>query len=999
VGALSLCIGPASAAAFTDLPDAPRRFVVEQWTIRDGLPQNSVTDILQDRRGYLWITTFGGLARYDGHSFRVFDMGSAPGLDVARFMSIFEAEDGALWLGGERGRVLRLEDGVFESVTVPAEAAGSPIAGFAQRSDGSVWAASKAGPLLWTKEVATVVALPATVRDREVRSIHVDSHDRVWVGVVGGAICIAGDCPPASSSAPGPAPHSLADHPRGLLALGGGGLTLGDPASGDSLIEGNAGWAGEVVYDPARDRVWVSSHASVYAQGETGFARVELPEDRYMVRALLLDREGAVWVGTDGAGLFQVRDRGVLVHGAESGLVSPSVRTVLPDPAGGLWIGAGCDALHRLESGRFSALPLPRQSGCVGPMAIDEDGSLWFGAGPNLHHRTTAGVLTSTTFGASPVYSLHRSPTGWWVGRDRGGLVHVSEGIAEDVPGAEELAGVSVRVIEPGPDGELWLGTDEGVAVLREGELRRIDRSRGLAAGVVRAILIDGDGTAWVGTYGGGLTRIRGRRIDRFSRSTGLCDNVVSSIVDGGDGALWMNGNRGVFRVHRSSIDGVATGAHDRLECTLLESGEGNGGVAPAGARTPDGKLFFPTIAGVAEVEPSSFRDVSVPPLMTIERATVDGRALTDGASLGPGRGNLMVQAVALSLGPGDLQFEHRLLGHDEDWVSAGTSTLVRYMGLPPGTYTIEVRARNDHGDAGAPAAMAFALQPALHQRPWFPWAAAVFGFLLVALAWSVRAAGFRRHAAELEAEIAARKALMDQLRQAQRVEVMGHLAGGVAHDFNNVLTAAGGSAGLLRADLDGTEHVELVDEVQKAVERGADLAKRLLQFARGGELSPVPVVVAAVVDDLLPILRRVVPVRINILLEASEAGLQAELDRVELEQAVMNLVVNARDAIADRGTIRMRVQARELELGEARARGLPAGRYVVLTVRDDGEGMDEELQSRVFAPFFTTKEAGVGTGLGLATVQRVVGQARGFVRLESTPGAGTTFELWFPAL
>lgn len=1001
VAVLALSSGTATAATLDSLPTAPERYVVEQWTTRDGLPQNSVTDILQDREGYLWITTFGGLARYDGRTFRIFDMDSEAGLDVARFMSIFEDASGALWLGGERGRVLRFEEGHFEDVDVPVGVGGSPIIGFAQQADGTVWAATKAGPVRWHDGEPTVVELPAGAQDREVRSILVDAEDRVWAGIVGGPVCISGDCPTAPPLVEGlGAAHALARHLEfGLLSLSREGLAAGIvPGEGWLAEVKDAGWAGGVFHEPRTGRIWFTAYDSVYVGKPGAFERVELSTGKYHIRALLLDRAGAVWVGTDGGGLLQIRDRHVQVHGEAAGLASPSVRTVLPDPEGGLWVAAGCNVLHRLNGDAFETHPLPSEAGCIGPMAWGEDGALWYAGGPRLYRRDLAGDTLVATL-ESDVLALHPSPSGWWVGTGGAGLLHLTGGVASAVPGAEPLSAGSVRVIARAPNGALWLGTDAGVAILMDGSLRRLGGEEGLGAGAVRAIHIDPDGVAWVGTYGGGLTRIDEAKVDRFGRSEGLCDHVVSAIIPGDDGALWMNGNRGVFRVQRVSIEGFLAGDRSRIGCRLFESGEGNGGVQPAGARGPDGRLYFATIAGVAEVDPPRIAAASAPPRMTIEEAQVDGRILADGAQVGPGRGDLRVETAVLSLAPGALHIEHRLVGGDDGWLSDGAATSVRYMGLPPGSYRLDVRARNDMGDVGEIASLGFVLDPVLHQRIWFRWALALFLFGVVSGAWSLRSGSLRRHAAELQAEIDARKRLMDQLRQAQRVEVMGHLAGGVAHDFNNLLTAAGGGASLLRADLAGTEHEELVEEIQTAIERGADLAQRLLQFARGGEPRPVPLVLTAVVDELVPILRRVVPSRISILLEAATPGLRAQLDRVELEQAVMNLVVNARDAISDKGTIRMRIEARQIGIGEARARSVDEGGYVVLIVRDDGEGMDKELQGRVFAPFFTTKKEGVGTGLGLATVQRVVGQAGGFVLLESEVGVGTRFELWFPAL
>jgi len=563
---------------------------------------------------------------------------------------------------------------------------------------------------------------------------------------------------------------------------------------------------------------------------------------------------------------------------------------------------------------------------------------------------------------------------------------------------APELAGASVRTLARAADGTLWVGTSRGLLLVAgDGTTSLVGEADGLGAGAVRDVLFDEDGAAWVGSYGGGLSRVRDGRVERFTRAEGLCDDVVSRILDGGDGALWMNGNRGVFRVPRAAFDELTSGQRSALPCALLESGEGNGGAQPAGWRGRDGRLWFPTIDGLAVVDPAGFDFEPVPPLVAVEWATLDDLPVSDGVALGPGRGDLVVQYAGLAFSPpGELVYKHRLHGYEEAWVDSGTSRVARYAGLPPGSYRFDVVARSVSGESSDVASVSFSKAPGLHERSWFPLAVGLLVLAIVSAAWSLRLRTVARHAARLQSEIDARTTLMDQLRQAQRVEVLGQLAGGVAHDFNNVLMAVGGMAELLQGELEGRESA-MAGEIVAAAERGGQLANRLLEFSKGRGVQLEPVSPAAVFTELLPMLQRMLGEGVDMKLAELDPDLRAMVDRVELEQALMNLVVNARDALTGPGSITLSVGACALPVGEARARGIDPGTFVVVSVVDDGEGIDERVRSRLFEPFFTTKEPGTGTGLGLMSVHRVAAQAGGFVKIDSELGSGTTFQLWFP--
>jgi signal transduction histidine kinase len=237
----------------------------------------------------------------------------------------------------------------------------------------------------------------------------------------------------------------------------------------------------------------------------------------------------------------------------------------------------------------------------------------------------------------------------------------------------------------------------------------------------------------------------------------------------------------------------------------------------------------------------------------------------------------------------------------------------------------------------------------------------------------------------EVEARLAQRES---ELRRAQRLEALGQVAGGVAHDFNNLLTVIIGRIELAR-QLDGAARPHL-DTALEAADRAQAMTHRLLAFESGNVPKPSDIDLGEAVRGMNDMLRHLVPAGVNIETELDPRLSPVRADRAQLEQVILNLVVNARDALSERGgTIRIRTGQRSAPSGERRT---------FLAIQDDGVGMSEEIKRRVFEPFFTTKTAGGGTGLGLATVARVVEQSHAELELESAPGRGTTVTVIFGA-
>src|SRR5229473_1769673 len=247
--------------------------------------------------------------------------------------------------------------------------------------------------------------------------------------------------------------------------------------------------------------------------------------------------------------------------------------------------------------------------------------------------------------------------------------------------------------------------------------------------------------------------------------------------------------------------------------------------------------------------------------------------------------------------------------------------------------------------------------------------------------------------------DVTEKRTLERQLRMAQKMEAIGRLSGGIAHDFNNLLGVIIGYSGVLKKSLDKSQPTfEYATEIEKAGQRAASLTRQLLAFSRQQVLTPSVLSLNSLVSDMEKMLPRLLGEDINVSLSLEPALGNVRADQSQIEQVIMNLAVNARDAMPSGG--KLQIQTANVELDHAYTRDHPgskAGSYVMLAIADSGTGMNPETIAHIFEPFFTTKALGEGTGLGLATVYGVVKQSNGYIWVDSAPGKGSTFQIYLP--
>ena len=1024
---------PAVASAQAGAPPPgldPRRpisqYLHDIWTIDQGLPQNGVLAIAQGRDGYLWLGTEAGLVRFDGVSFTTFTTANTSALKdnyISAVMVDSSQRPTDVLVGTWVGGVSRL--GAGTSAAIPG-AEGAFVNGVYRDRAGRLWVARTGGLLL----LQDGTFQPAAGSKGSVFSLAEDSSGLLLAGTNDGLVTWQGDrlvpWQPRGGRITGAVWTVYHDHadgwwfgtPEALFYYAGGRLRRFDAAQG--LPPGGV----TSILETRNGQLWVGTDGGGLARLVNGrfqrfAARDGLSDDA--VTFLLEDREGSVWVGTRHGGLNRFRQPIFTLYTPREGLSAKVVWSVYGDRQGALWIGTEAGGLDRLQQGRFTNY-MPGKS--VVASLQTRDGVLWAATREGLA-RLRGGRWEPMTFsGTHPTLSvsaLTEDRTGalWLGGRD--GLYRWHGGAFRDYTEQAGLGDARVRTIVEDRDGILWIGTHgRGLLRFQNDRFTALTTKEGLSNDVVESLFADEHGL-WVGTESGlNLVRGGGSRITVLPLKFDVLMTDLFTILKDDGGNLWLSSNQGLAQVSERELLAAADGTrkdsvpvHEMISLDGRRRIEFNGSSQNAGWKSPDGRLWFPSIKGLVVVDPAHLTSNPLPPPVHIEQILVDGHAVpvTDSVAVPPGGGMLELHYTATSLlVPERVRFRYRLEGYDKDWVEAGARRVAFYTRVPGGRYRFHVLAANNDGvwnERGA--ALPFRLGLHFYETWWFYVLSglAVVAAVLGIIRLRVRAIQERaQHLAELvdertgelQREVAERSRAEEGLRQAQKMEAVGQLAGGIAHDLNNVLTAVMAHVDLAVTSLPpGNDLHEDLMQAQGAARRGATMISKLLGFSRRERLVLTPLHLEKLVAEIGPTVKRMLP-KIDVVVSWADGLQPVAADAGAVQHMLLNLANNGADAMPGGGKLKIHLEPATPDEKQMAAKewGVP-GHYVVLSVRDSGSGMTPETLARIFEPYFTTKPADRGSGLGMAMVYGLMKQHLGYVLVNSTVGAGTEVRLYFP--
>ena len=950
-------------------------FIIKSWRTEDGLPQNSVSAILQSRNGYIWLGTQEGLVRFDGVRFSLFDKNNTKGLISHHILSLYEDRDGVIWIGTFDGGLHSFKHGIVQSYLSKEKLPATIVRCIFQDEQGVLWIGTEAKGL-WTfsNGIFKHFDLPTDQKNITIRAINEDSNKHIWIGTEGaGLFRLNEESIEHFSVANGLLDDNVyaicEDNKKAMWIGTGKGLFK----YSDGIFERTKktqGLSEDLIRTVCKDSggaIWIGTRRfGLYKFYDGEVYRWNISDNEFPISIIAEDKEKNLWVGTNGGGLYQLRSGKVNVYSTKQGLSNDVVWTVACDHAGGIWLGTS-SGLTYYANGIFKALN-NITSNMIWALCPSEKNGLWIGTSGDGLIQLFEGKITKfkNKLLNKTVWAIQEDKKGCvWIGTPNG-LYALDNGKIINYTVKDGLPSNLVYVLLLDKDETLWLGTKEGLCKMTGGQFEVYSKSNGLSNNVVVSLYKDEEGSLWIGTYGGGLNRLKDGKIKAFTKKDGLFDDTVFQIIEDNNGSLWLSSNKGISSVPKEELDDFANSKIKTISCKSFGTSDGlissecNGGSQPAGCIGTDGRIWFPTVKGVAVIDPNNLPINKVIPPVIIEDTYINGviADLMSTMKFGPGRGDLEFHYTALSfVAPEKVLFKYKLEGFDKDWVNVDTRRVAFYTNIPPGKYTFKVIACNNDGiwnNIGD--SFAFTLKPYFYQTLWFRLvviiAVTFSGFLMFLIFYKVR----------IRIMMAESEVLAERNRLAQEI-----------HD-----TIGQGLQGIIILLQIAERKIAASSEgVGEEIKKACWLARETLQEARHSVLSlhsnakrydSFPIYLRSKIEPI------VLDTDVDFVFEST--GIPSPLSAIA-EFNIMRIVQEAvRNAVKHGSPNSVKVAVRYEE------------RAIKVTVMDDGAGFNPEAQRM-------DEESGFGL-VGMRERAKHIGAD---LNIRSMPGEGTVVEISFKRL
>ena len=997
----------------------------KNYSTKDGLSDNVVYSIIEDRLGNLWMGTDMGVNKYNLKTFTTYTQKDGLIQDSVRI--VYEDRNGGLWLGTYSGGLSYFANGHFTNFTSAQGLVDNRIRALLQDKEGILWIGTLNGLSKYNGKRFVEDMFTRRFKGYQVFSVLEDRQGRFWFATERGAFCYNG---------------------KNIIPY----------TTAEGLTSNNV----NCVFQDSKGAIWITTHRGVNCLDSrkgtiANFTiREGLPNDN--VEAVSEDREGNLWFSTDG-GISKFSGKTFTYFSTRDGLKDDMVWSLWEDHDGSVWIGSEKGVVKYNED-KNSLVNIPiTWKGVAYPFYGDRRGNLWFGNGSAvMKYDGTRFMNISDSLGVenfNSLFILEDSRGNFWFGTESSG-VKKYDGVKMTGMNKEEgLLDTTVNSVMEDRWGNIWMGTNSGISIYNDEKKQFLNITTGqwLPSKYVMCLLQGQDNNFWVGTYGGGVVRYTpppgtelksstdkeiytGGSIETFSTRDGLVDDEVLLMIFDDRGNLWIGTNKGI-----GVIDVTALKNTGKKKFKYYGKEDGFFGIECAQNacyKDSKGHIWFGTIRGAIKYEPEEDNPNQVEPLVHITGVNLFFETplpFSDHLELRYNQNHLTFEFVGISLVvPEKVMYQVKLDGFDTNWSPSSRTNFATYSNLPPGEYSFMVKACNNSGIwSKKPVAYHFRIKRPFWMAWWFyvlVGAAAIAGILLFikirirhlknrqrlleeqvhlrTLELEEEKAKVEQINLELEQRVEERTRKLEiankQLLNAQKMEAIGILAGGVAHDLNNVLGGIINYPELMMMDIPpNSPSAKYLSAIKRSGEKAAAIVQDLLTLARRGVTVSEVINLNQVILEFLqsPELEKITTYHYNVHIETrlDENLLNTRASQIHLLKVLLNLTSNAAEAMPEGGKIVIATENRYLSYPLDGYDEVNEGEYVVLKVTDTGIGIAKEDLERIFEPFYTKKKMGrSGTGLGMCVVWGAVKDHDGYIEIQSQPGKGTAFSLYFPA-
>ncbi len=1012
------------------------QYVHDAWLVENGLPSNTIPAIMQSKAGYLWLGTLQGLVRFDGVRFAIFDRNNAPAMRSHQILSISEDRTGAMLYGTQAGGLYAIDSNIVKNIELPGKLHGLPtIDNILYSSSGNLWLSSNIGVFLKSgKSFQTVYSKETPIGFRY--SLIEDAHKTLWIGTAeglmkfenGSLLDIGAVMPIFRTSV-----TALCTDADGSLWIGTNNGLIHFTDRSFSTFTTQNGLQSNAVTTLLQDKdgnIWVGTKSGLsrlYRGSIQPLSRELMPNDAIL--SLTEDHEGSLWIGTFANGLHRLRDGAFTTISMNEGLADDYARSIIESFDGSL-LAATAKGLNRMSGINIQQIPI-KDNMQINALWKSQDGAIWLG-GAELLKMYNGTISTVSLSGKQPdemIYCVISDNVGdLWIGTSKA-IYRLHDGKTNRISAENGLLPGIITNILPAKNGSVYaVSFGSGLNVIQREQYAQIGEKQGLKAKQLYDLHEDSDGSLWISTAGNGLFRYKNGECKQLTWLNGLYDNTIYRILEDDRGNFWMSCPRAVFRAVKSDMAAVIDGRAKRFNSIEygvrdgMKSGECNSGFFPAGWRSQNGLMYFPTVRGVVRVDPSKFPVNTLEPPVIIESVSLDENTIfTKNEAAAPaGIKSIAIHYAGLSLfKPENVAFRYKLEGYNDNWIENGSRREAIFTNLPPGEYNFIVTACNNDGVWNTNgASIRLVIEPYFYQTWWFRIILGLVGLLCVYGIFSLRVRQLKKREIQLQKTVdertkdlseansslhEANNALAIKIREVEELNAdlvrlnkeKTTFLGIAAHDLKNplagiILTAQNVSAFITK--LPPQKITDYMGRIEHAAQRMRDIILHLLDI-NAIETGKISITLENL--SLAPILMLIKDEYVE---KASSKQIEIEA-QIPPDDLLVKADKNCMMAVLDNLTsnaIKFSPHNSKVTVNY-----IAKGDKIRVSVTDRGPGLNDEDKTKLFGKFAKLSAKPTGgehsSGLGLSIVKKMAEAMNGVVGCESEFGKGATFYLEIP--